>query len=505
MQFLLAAICIVGFYLTKFLYANWFIPWRIQRHFAKQGIKGPGYRLLVGNTTQIRAMYTEAQKKPMSLSHPHDIIHRVFPFYHKWAPVYGKIFLYWFGKKPRLLITDPDMIKDVLTNPSGCFGMIDIDPFVKLFFGDGLIGLNGEKWAKHRRIINHAFKTDKVKGWVSDIADSTHTIFKLWEKQRGDKEEFEIEVNKDIHSVSADIISRTSFGSNFEEGKRIFTLQEKQLGLISQALRTIYIPGFRFLPTKTNRDRWNLDEETRNAIQKLINTNRKIKENAKNLIGLLMSAYKNDEGVEEKLQDSEIIDECKNFYLAGKETSANLMTWVLISLAIDQEWQTKAREEVYQVLGDSTEPNWDQLSNLKIVTMIIQETLRLYPLSVTLTKQAHKDVTLKNINIPRGTQMHLAMIAVHHDPELWGENSTEFNPARFTEPRKHPGAYFPFGAGPKVCVGQTLAMVETKIVMSMMLRNYSFRLSPTYVHAPMHMMSLKPQHGAQLIFTKLRD
>ncbi|XP_022883503.1 cytochrome P450 CYP72A219-like [Olea europaea var. sylvestris] len=299
------------------------------------------------------------------------------------------------------------------------------------------------------------------------------------------------------------IVSRTAFGSSFEEGKRIFELQEQQTTLTLQAMRSVYIPGLRFLPTNRNRMMWKLEKEIRDSIRILIVSNSKIRENSNNLLSLLMSVNGDNDKDNQGLGVEEVIDECKTFYFAGKETTANLLTWALLLLAHHQEWQSRAREEVFRVCKNNELPDTENLNDLKIVACILNETLRLYPPVVMLMRQTSNNIKLGNLDVPTNTQFNLPIAAVHHDPSIWGEDANEFNPLRFAEPRKHLASYFPFGLGPRICVGQNLAMVESKLILAMILQQFSFAISPSYVHAPILSWTLEPQYGAYIIFRRI--
>ncbi|KAL0391987.1 UNVERIFIED_CONTAM: cytochrome [Sesamum radiatum] len=485
--------------LLKLIYTLIWLPWRFGTHFKKQGVKGPPYRLIYGNSEEITQLAKDAASKSMPFSH--NILHRVSPHYYKWSAMYGKTVLFWFGSKPRLIFSDPDMIKGLMVNNSGSVIKDAFNPLSKLLFGQGLVGLEGDKWSVHRKINNQAFTMERIKGWVPEIVASTLNELNKWEAQSGGRDEFEIDVHKALQNLSADIISRTAFGSSFEEGKRIFELQDQQAVLTLQADRSVYLPGLRFLPTSDNRKLQNIEKEIRDSVRKLIKTNSKNRENSKNLLTLLTHGSSDRE--EDRLSVEEVIDECKTIYFAGKETTANLLSWALLLLAKHPDWQNRAREEVFRVCKSNQLPNSENLTDLKTVTLILQETLRLYPPAAMLLRQTAKNIKFGRLDIPANTEFNLPILAVHHDTEIWGSDANEFNPHRFSEPRKHMASYFPFGIGPRFCVGQNLAMVEAKIILAMIIQRFSLAISPSYVHAPVLAWTLEPQYGAQIILSRV--
>lgn len=136
--------------------------------------------------------------------------------------------------------------------------------------------------------------------------------------------------------------------------------------------------------------------------------------------------------------------------------------------------------------------------------MIVNETLRLYPPAVATIRRAKADVELGRYAVPRGTEILVPIIAIHHDARLWGPDAARFDPNRFAEgasrAARHPNAFMPFGLGQRVCVGRGLAVLEAKLAIAAVLRRFEIRMSPNYVHAPTVLMMLYPQYGAPVIF-----
>ncbi|XP_017617694.2 cytochrome P450 CYP749A22-like [Gossypium arboreum] len=223
-------------------------------------------------------------------------------------------------------------------------------------------------------------------------------------------------------------------------------------------------------------------------------------------LGLLVNAY-HDPIEKNRLSIQDVVGECKTFYFAGQETTNSLLAWTTLLLAIYTDWQDKARAEVIEIFGNQN-PNSEGIAKLKTMTMIINETLRLYPPLNGVVRKAVRDIQLGKLVLPNYLDLNIRFIALHHDPDLWGDDVHLFKPERFSEgivkaTNNNAAAFMPFGLGPRTCVGMNFAITETKIALSMILQRYTFTLSPTYVHAPLPNLSLKPQHGLHVLFHSL--
>ncbi|MBA0834500.1 hypothetical protein Goarm_006850 [Gossypium armourianum] len=482
----------------KLLYAIWWKPKAIEKKLRKQGIHGYPYKLIYGNTTEMMELAKE--KGPEPVEQPHDIVPQ-------------KSFVVWYGTTPRVAIMEPNLIKEVLNNKTGDFPKPEINSFTQLFVS-GLASYNGDKWAKHRKIVNPAFHVEKLKHMLPAFVVCTDEMISKWRKLVNFMGSSEVDMSVEFQNLTGDVISRAAFGSNFEEGRLIFLLQKEQGRLFLQSQMNINFPLLRFLPTKVNKRMKHINREVGSLLTRIIEKREKFiraGDHKDDLLGLLLKSNLNEVEVNKNsdggMSMADVIEECKLFYFAGQETTANLLTWTMIVLSMHNEWQERAREEVLQVFGNN-KPDYDDLNRLKIVNMILLEVMRLYP-STSLIRCTKKETKLGDMSLPAGVQLFMPLHIVHRDKEQWGEDVMEFKPERFSEgmfkATKDKVSYFPFGWGPRICVGQNFAMLESKLAIAKILQNFSFQLSPTYTHAPHAAITLQPRYGAQVILHKLGE
>ncbi|EEF50708.1 cytochrome P450, putative [Ricinus communis] len=471
-----------------------------------QGIKGPSYRFYHGNSKEIINMEYNASSNPMKLSND-QLFSTVLPHIYSWSKLYGKNFLYWHGPRAHIVVQEPSMLKDIF-NRDEIFTKGEPEDYVKKLLGDGIVTARGEKWLKLRKISNHTFHAESLKGMIPGMIASVEMMLERWNNHDGK----EIEAYKEFKILTSEIISRTAFGSSYLEGQHIFDMLIRLAVIVIRNKYKVRIPGIRNLvKTRDDTDSDKLEQGIHNSFIYMIKKREVAMTDQSgsfrnDFLGSLLKAY-HENNMAKKITVANLIDECKTFYVAGHETTTSLLTWILLLLAIHPEWQEKAREEVLEIFG-SQRLSSDGLTGLKIVSMIINETLRLYPPVVNVIRKVDGEVKLGELIIPENTEIDIPVIAIHHNPQIWGEDVYKFKPERFAEgvakaTNNNITAYLPFGLGPRNCVGSSFAITETKIALSMILQRYRFSLSPTYVHSPIPILTMCPQYGLQMVLHKL--
>ncbi|KAL3830597.1 hypothetical protein ACJIZ3_019399 [Penstemon smallii] len=514
--------------LIEFLNKVWLNPISIKYKMKSQGIKGPSYKFLHGNTKEIMNMRRSSMGKSMD-DISHDIFPRILPHVHSWVNVYGANFLNWYGPQAQLVVTEAELVKEILNNKNDNYPKIDLEGYAKKLLGDGLSSSKGEKWAKMRKLANHVFHAESLKNMIPTMIKSVDIMLEKWKEY----ENKEIEVFGEFRVLTSEIISRTAFGSSYLEGKNIFDMLMKLTLIVSRNAHKIKFPLISwFLTSKDEVESENLEQGIRDCIVQII-TKREKEESVK--IDFLDKLLEANEYHKKNYSIEDIVDECKTFYFAGHETTTSVLGWTILLIAVHQEWQEKARKEVIEIYTTisllcyvKSARNSHVLCLLyrmipyiikysayitlifnMQMNMIIEESMRLYPPVPAIKRKVVKEVKLgKLITLPPEMELYISPLALHHDSKIWGEDVHLFKPERFAEgivkaTNNNPVAYMPFGFGQRTCVGLNFAMTEAKIALSMILQSYRIVLSPNYVHSPVQIFMVQPQHGVQVILNKI--
>ncbi|KAG0607680.1 hypothetical protein M758_8G047300 [Ceratodon purpureus] len=381
--------------------------------------------------------------------------------------------------------------------------------------GLGLDNLTGEKWAIERRTLNSFFYQDVLKALVDDMVSSCECELQKWEEACRLGGAVEVSVEEDLNTISNNIIAHTAFSADREKAKEIYRTQRKYVSLLFESLDSgwYWIPGFRYLPTERNRAMTKLRARFDGLLHEVINDRKKAVKKGDSesygtdLLGMMLAAASDstDETAPE-FNLASVFNNTKLFFFAGQDTVASALTFTLLQLARYPEWQDRARKEVLEVTADSDAFDSDAISRLKVVGMVLNETMRVYPVISSISKMATKDMQIGDLFIPKGLVMEVPLAAFNQDPEIWGEDVHKFNPERFengvAQACTNPQAFMPFAIGPKSCIGKDFAMMEAKIVIAMVLRRFQLSISPNYKHHPCHSLLTKPKYGLQLIMSR---
>ncbi|KAF6985749.1 hypothetical protein CFC21_003573 [Triticum aestivum] len=487
----------------------WWRPRRLERALRAQGLPGTRYRFLLGDVNDYARQTKAASSGPPMPPRCHNVGPRAMPFLYSTIQEHGTPCISWFGPVPKVSITDPALVREVMSSKLAR----DVEKFkfpaLTRLLADGVGNYEGDRWAKHRRILNPAFHAEKLKLMLPAFTACCEELVGRWERSLGPDGSWEVDVCPELQSLTGDVISQTAFGSSYLEGRRIFQLQTEQIGRFMAAISKIMIPGYMSFPTKNNRRMHQINNEIesilRGIIAKRMQAIQEGERTKDDLLGLLLESNMTDTDENGQstlgMSSDEVMEECKLFYFAGMETTSILLTWTMIVLSMHPEWQDRAREEVLGLFGKH-KLEYEGVNRLKIVTMILYEVLRLYPPATVFTRKTYKKIEIGGITYPAGVMFEMPVLYIHHDTDIWGEDVHQFNPDRFakgiSKASKDPGAFFPFGWGPRICIGQNFALLEAKMALCMILQRFEFELAPSYTHTPHSVMMLRPMHGAPI-------
>ncbi len=394
------------------------------------------------------------------------------------------------------LINDPELIKEVLVTKQQSFVKSKDIQTLKAVVGEGLLTSEKETHRKQRKLIQPSFKRTHINSYGEDMIDTTLNYIFKWE------EEEERLISEDMLNITLGIISKTMFSMEFEEGADV--IGEPMEAVMKQGIKRmrslVQVPLF--IPTKENRELKKAITALDNVLYNIINQRKLSTTKHDDLLGVLMDAKDDTDGT--SMSDQQLRDELMTIFLAGHETTANALTWTLYLLAKHPEVQYKLHQELKSVLGSEL-PKVEHYSNLSYTQNIVWEALRLYPPAYVIGRQVDEDVTIGDYLLKKGETVMLSQYVMHRN-EAYFKDPDKFIPERFENDfmKSLPSfAYFPFGGGPRVCIGNHFALMEIVLVLACIFQQYQVKLPENHHFVkPQPLITLRPKHGVRLLVTE---
>jgi cytochrome P450 len=375
-----------------------------------------------------------------------------------------------------LMVNDPDGVRQVLLDNVANYPKNDMEvEFFSAMFGEGLLSAPGPKWRVHRKVMAPSFGTRTVESYAPAMADSTLNFAHQWDAL---PIAAEIDIAEEMKALTLKIICRTMFSTDADELAVLArdTLEFAQGLLVFGLLDVLPVIG----PRRIKRTVDAIHARFKNmdsAIYRLISEREKIRGEApQDFLTRLVVAKDPDDGV--GLSAAEVRDEIITIFMAGHETTAVTMTWVWYLLSQHPAEEATLHEELDSVLGGRT-PALEDLPKLTYTRMVIEEAMRVYPPAPGISmRQAKEADEICGFKVSPGLQIGISPWILHRHRLLW-EEPERFDPTRFSKEAsdKRPRfAYLPFGGGPRVCIGATLAMTEATLILALLAQRFRLRL-----------------------------
>jgi cytochrome P450 len=388
------------------------------------------------------------------------------------------------------LVTHPDHVKYVMQdnhpNYTKGFNYVRMEPFL----GKGLLTSEGEEHLRNRRLAQPAFHRQRIAGFADLMAGHTARMLAGWEP--GAKLDVHHEMMKLTLAVVGDALFSTDISQSAEEVGRALS---DVLEITNHRFESIFVPP-KFFPTPMNL-RFNRSLDVLDTlVNGLISARRKNPEVKNDLLAMLMEARTEDG--KDGMSDRQLRDEVMTMVLAGHETTANALTWAFYLLSTHPEVERRLATEVAQLEGRA--PTLADLPKLPYTKQVMEETMRLYPPAWAVGRQTIEDDEIGGYRIPKKTDVMLFPFMTHRDPRFW-DNPEGFDPDRFlpeNAAKRHKFAFFPFAAGPRMCIGSAFAMMEMQLVLAMVVQRFRVDLVPGQVVIPEPRVTLRPKDGLKV-------
>jgi cytochrome P450 len=412
------------------------------------------------------------------------------------AREYGDVVGLRFVNVPVYLLNHPDHVEYVLVRNNRNFIKSRGERISLGFLGNGLLTSEGSFWRRQRRLAQPAFYRERIAAYGEVMVECGERMVAGW---RDDEIR---DVHDDMGHLTLEIVARTLFGVPL--GNAEFVAVGDALATISQRFTGrggVFFQVPEKVPTPGNLRFRRAVRRLDGLIYRIIRDRRASGEDAGDLLSMLLAVR--DEETGEGMTDRQLRDEAMTVFLAGHETTANALSWTWHLLAGHPEVDSRLQEELREVLAGRP-PTIEDLPRLHYTDMVVKESMRLYPPVWAFGREALADCEIGGYHVPAGTQLIVSQWVMHRDPryyeeprrfrpERWGDGSTEGLPKY---------AYFPFGGGPRLCIGQSFAKMEAVLLLATIAQQIRLRFAPGERVVPQPSITLRPRNGMRMALAK---
>lgn len=421
-----------------------------------------------------------------------DLRRNMLGFFEQCKREHGDAAYFRVGTRRSMLLSHPDDIERVLVTENKRFQKnFALQFFMRPLLGRGLLLNEGDAWLRQRRLIQPAFSRQHITSYTTSMVDLTERMLGTWQDGQP------VDIHREMMQLTMAIAGKTLM--DVEVGER-FDEISSCLEDINRDFRRRFafpIPLPHWLPTPGNLRMWSSIRRLDAAIFQMIDERRAAGSRGDDFLSILIDARDEENG--QGLNDRQLRDEVVTMFLAGHETTANALTWTFQLLAENPTWQAKVAEEASTVLGKNPATMLD-LPKLALCERVVREGMRLYPPAYIMGRRSDDDCTIGKHFIPRRTNVLMSQWLVHRD-ERWYDDPLRFNPDRWdakTIANLPKYAYFPFGGGPRGCIGREFAMVEAVLLLSTIARKFEVSLVDRSPVPIISAVTLRPARSVEL-------
>jgi cytochrome P450 len=407
------------------------------------------------------------------------------------ARTYGDLIMLRLGPVRFCIVNHPDLVREVLVHQAKSFRKPQrLKRNLAKVVGNGLLTNEGDSWLRQRRLVQPAFHNRRMERYAEIVVDKTRHMMADWPTAKTN-------IADAMTHLTLSIIAQALFDVDVaRQAPQLRNAVRVIAGALAREARLPFsLPDWLPLPSKIRKRRAQhfVDE----LIWKIIQQRQAIGEDRGDLLSMLLAAV-DEKGDGGGMTDQQARDETLTLFLAGHDSTAAGLTWTWYLTARHPAVEARLYDEIDTTLGGRP-PTWDDLPRLAYTETVIQESLRLYPPNWgTFPRQAVADIKLGDFVLPKGCQVLVSPYVLHHDPRSFPDPQ-RFDPDRFAPGRAESipqFAYIPFGAGPRVCIGNTFAMMTMKLVVATVLQQFRLRLAPDQGEAEVEpLLVLRPKGG----------